>query len=397
MRWWANRCSVRRSCRTGAPPYRACVCLIAALVGCETVQFEARERSAPPPNETDSRDDLAGARTSATHLQVGPGASCAVLEGGALWCWGKGSGMAAAGPQQVAEDGVTDVSVGAQRYCFLRDGEGYCAGRTFRSYYDANGPQETHDAPTRIRGAVQMRALSAGTWHTCYLSDAGAIRCLGDPESGAGQGASIRRLGTPVLRNASMVTSGRLHSCGVNAEGLHCWGASRGGALGTTAVRSFTPRAKRVEGIEQVRHMRAAASEPLTCAIFGESELACWGSAGARLLGETPVRLETPDDALHRVTVGSHAAFVVTESGALYRYAINSEGGADAPFFGTPRRLDVPPLEDVGAGIAHRCGLGKDGAVRCWGLAAFGRLGQPDGQVGEVVPAEDAVVVSFGG
>ena len=52
-------------------------------------------------------------------------------------------------------------------------------------------------------------------------------------------------------------------------------------------------------------------------------------------------------------------------------------------------------FRDVGVGVAHRCALGTDRNVRCWGHRIGGRLGDGDSSDPRPVPAEEAVLVEF--
>src|SRR5204862_307551 len=84
---------------------------------------------------------------------------------------------------------------------------------------------------------LTFTAVSAGIFHTCGVTAAGAAYCWG--ASGYGQlggGAALRRF-TPALVAGGVtfatVSAGTYHTCGVAAAGAaYCWGYNASGQLG---------------------------------------------------------------------------------------------------------------------------------------------------------------------
>ncbi len=141
-------------------------------------------------------EPVLGGVTGDVTLSVGPAHACAILEGGALLCWGDD------------EDGSLGLGV---------------AG---------GGVQAT---PQPVPG--EWSAVAVGASHTCALDRDGAPHCWGDPSVGA----LGMRVDDPVREPLDVLTdlrfvalfAGHDVTCGAEAGGgLHCAGDNRGGRLG---------------------------------------------------------------------------------------------------------------------------------------------------------------------
>src|SRR5438309_11131921 len=87
--------------------------------------------------------------------------------------------------------------------------------------------------PVQVAASVSFATLTAGFFHTCGVTAAGAAYCWGANSSGRlGDGTTTQRL-TPVLVAApagvsfAALSAGNSHSCGVTPAGAaYCWGDS---------------------------------------------------------------------------------------------------------------------------------------------------------------------------
>jgi len=138
-----------------------------------------------------------------TTLSVGYWHACGLTSSGAMYCWGDN------------DDGQLGASTSET-----------CAGLACST------------VPLPVAGALQFAQLSAGSFHTCGVTAAGAGYCWGNNADGQlGNGTTTRAL-TPApiaggFAFAAVSAFGRYHSCGLSADGIaYCWGYNAVGALG---------------------------------------------------------------------------------------------------------------------------------------------------------------------
>ena len=204
--------------------------------------------------------DLGG---TVVQLAAGQWHTCAVLQGGAVRCWGRnnGAGNLGYGNEEHVGDNETPASagdvdiggvaigiaVGAAHSCaVLQGGAVRCWGSGPALGYgnnnvigDDESPSSAGDVP--VGGAVL--GLAAANRHTCALLQGGAVRCWGqglqgqlgygntdaigdnEPASAAG---SVNIGGT-----VTQIAAGTFHSCAVLSGGtVRCWGTGTQGGLG---------------------------------------------------------------------------------------------------------------------------------------------------------------------
>ena len=300
--------------------------------------------------------DLAGG--SVVSVRGGESHSCALLSDGRVKCWG------------------------ANRYGTL--GQGDTRRRDGRpSLMGTNLPYV--DLGT---GRTAM-ALSVGANHSCVVLDTGAVKCwglnsegqlgLGDTESrgdSSGEmGDALPFVDLGVGRTAVAVSAGHLHTCAVlDDNSVKCWGANRWGQLGLGAHgnRGAMP-GEMGDALPPVAlgtgrtATSAVAGVHNTCALLDDGSTKCWGTNGFGQLGQgdTVFRGKSPTD------LGDNLAPID---------------------FGTGRRAI-----SLGMGDQHVCALLDNGAVKCWGNNALGKLGYGDGmhrgdnpgEMGDALPAVD--------
>jgi cysteine-rich repeat protein len=208
--------------------------------------------------------DLGGV---AVQIATGGNHSCAVLDNGALRCWGDGAGgrlgygnQISIGDNELPSDagsvpaGANPVNVvlGSSHTCINDTNQSArCwgfgdAGRLGYTNQNNIGDNET---PVSIGGpslgGLLVDAIVAGGAHTCALFSAGNVRCWGDAAQGQlgtgnntdlgdnngetpGQLADIL-LGSP----ATQIAAGGTHNCALlNTGKLRCWGGNGFGQLG---------------------------------------------------------------------------------------------------------------------------------------------------------------------
>jgi alpha-tubulin suppressor-like RCC1 family protein len=157
-----------------------------------------------------------GTGRTATAVTAGDFHTCALLDNGAVKCWGSG------GNGQVGQGNTNNIG---------------------------NAPNQMGDnlAPIALGAGRTATAVTGGGGHTCALLDNGTVKCWGFGASGQlGQG-NTNNIGNapnqmgdnlaPVPlgagRTATAVTAGNAHTCASLDNGtVKCWGSGGGGRLG---------------------------------------------------------------------------------------------------------------------------------------------------------------------
>jgi alpha-tubulin suppressor-like RCC1 family protein len=378
----------------------------------------------------------------ATAVDAGDFHACAILETGAVRCWGNnGSGQLgygntttigddespdAAGPVDLGPGRTaTAIAAGGRHTCaVLDDGAVRCwgdnaSGQLGIGTTDALGDDE----PPRAVGAVQLgrraTAITAGDSHTCALLDDGSVRCWGNAflgQLGSGSQDDIGDNETPdsvapvklgVGRTATSISAGDSFTCALLDDGsVRCWGDNFDGQLGRGDNRRVgddeTPDAVPPVSLGAGRTAIAiSASERNACAVLDTGAVRCWGNNTYGQLGhgntDTIGDDETPDTA-GPVQLGGRA--IAVDTGDLHACAI-LEGGAVRCWgnslagrlgYGTGDFDDVGDDETpdtrgpvklgpgrtalaLRAGYQFTCAILDDGSVRCWGGNLSGQLG----------------------
>jgi len=271
----------------------------------------------------------------AQQLTVGGAHSCALLPEGRVKCWGAndfgqlGLGDENARGDEPAEMGealpyvdlgqnnrAESIAAGGQHTCALLVGGGVkCWGRGSEGQLGlgtdevlGNGPNEMGDAlPVVLHGsATPVSAVALGKNHTCVLSEAGVVRCWGDNawgQLGQNHGRQIGddaiELGAALIPTVLSDTAVRLvlgwsHSCAVLRRGRTvCWGENSDGQLGLgDPLPQVGGMERDMESVARSADLGAdadvvdvAVGEAHTCALLADRTLRCWGSNASGQLG----------------------------------------------------------------------------------------------------------------
>lgn len=312
--------------------------------------------------------------------------TCAVKNGGVVWCWGRndyGQIPGAVGSQKApvaidAPSTFTSVARPELGVCgHATDGRILCWG--FGTHGDL-GPDSAGGPGNTVRLAQQgtdWSSVTKGSEHTCAIRN-GKPQCWG--------GNSWKELGDafpyesasplPILNvpSATVVDAFEHHTCALTAEKeLWCWGG--GNATGDdsgTGLDEGTP-AKRISDDTDWKSLSTGVE--FGVAIKEDGSLWQWGRFGR---GEA--------QSLHRVGTGND--WLSASAGEVVACAIQRDHslwcwGADDQdlLLGRGAQSEPVQLDDgkdwahVSCGTAHTCALKNDGTLWCWGDDTNGEIG----------------------
>ena len=277
-----------------------------------------------------------------------------------------------------------------------------------------NGPGGSKTTPVRKVGVRSFGQVSAGGSHTCALTSGGGVKCWGEGTNGRlgnGSNNNLNLPGAPVqdsggnpLTGIVQVSSGGKHVCALTAESeVLCWGAGTLGQLGNDASVDSNHAVVVVDGDNSTDPLtgiiQISAGGELSCALTSEGRVFCWGAGAFGQLGNGDIL-----DKDHPVAVVASAnttnpltGIVQIGAAGVHTCALKSGGEVVCWGYGFWGRLgngafadkshpvpvitaegDSTPLDgivQISAGASHTCALTSLGGVKCWGLGAYGKLG----------------------
>lgn len=355
--------------------------------------------------------DSCGTNTIAA-LDAGGDHACLVRKGdGAVWCWGRnddgqlGDGTRTPRPLAVRVPSLTATAVAAgQRHtCVVRDGGAVACWGADDTGQLGDGGGAHQLAPVAVPLPMPAVAVAAGNDFSCALLADRSVRCWGD--DGQGQlgddgAAAATRLPSPVVGLAGVAELSAFwqHACAVRGDGtLACWGANSQGQLGDGTT---TNRAHPVAVAMLSSAVAVGTGVAHSCAIAAPGALLCWGSnaygqLGLGTSGSTPITAPSLVSTVvtpRGVALGAQHTCAVQSDGKMLCWGQNASGqcarGAidslDAP---VPVQPDLVIGPTIAAGGTFSCGVGRDGAVFCWGDDSYGQLGVGSGAA-RATPAE---------
>jgi alpha-tubulin suppressor-like RCC1 family protein len=328
--------------------------------------------------------------------------TCAVTETGGAMCWGANEvGQLGDGttsdrytptPVSGLSSGVTAITAGKGDTCAVtRAGEAECWGENGYGQL-GDGTMTGSHIPVPVSGLSSgVTAIAAAEYHTCALTQVGAVFCWGQNIYGQlGDGTTTSStIPVPVSGLSSGVTAiaaGGNHTCALTRTGgVMCWGGNATGALGdgtTTERTTPVPVSGLSSGVTAI-----AAGLGHTCARTQAGAALCWGLNAYAELGDgtTTTRL-TP------VPVsGLSSGVTAIEGGAVDSCAVTAAGGAGCWGYNayvevgdgtTTTRLTPVPVSGLSSGVTaiagggyHTCAIAQAGVVFCWGENSRGQLG----------------------
>jgi cysteine-rich repeat protein len=365
-------------------------------------------------------------------LAVGAVHTCALLERGAVRCWGWArDGQLGYGNEEIIGDDevpaaagdvevgglVKQLAAGAWHTCaLLETGTVRCWGNGWYGQLgypntDWIGDDEVPAAAGDVDLGHPVKQITAGKYHTCALLETGAVRCWGDSyygQLGYGNTDTIGDDEAPAVAGdvkiggtVKQLAAGGLHTCALLDTGtVRCWGLGEDGQLGYGNTESIgdneVPAAAgdvKVGGpIKQL-----AAGGGHTCALMETGTVRCWGWGKHGQLGyghtenigdrSHPASLFGVDlgGVVAQLAAGANHTCALKMTGAVYCWGSGQHGqlgyastksiGDDEDPAASGNVEVGEPVKQIAAGHSHTCALSRAGAVRCWGRAQEGQLG----------------------
>lgn len=238
--------------------------------------------------------------TNVISVAAGDYHSCAALENGEVWCWGVDSNGELGSPQIRGNSDrpqlVTDlhipnvggpprtlkVAAAGQFTCaLLEGGEVWCWGLNTRGQMGRGTTSET-ETPAPVSGLSGVTAITVGHDQACALVGS-SVRCWGQNLAGF---SSTTPVAIANLPDAKGVAAGAMHACAILLDGsVRCWGSNYFGQLGTSSPSSSTTPIA-VPGL--TGGVRIAAGHYDTCMVQSSGALWCWGLDDQGQTGQPP-------------------------------------------------------------------------------------------------------------
>ena len=182
---------------------------------------------------------------TAEAVATGQTHTCAILDDGAVWCWGdneygklgvgnsSNSGNWRYSPNPVMMPSGTTaiaISLGYYHTCMVvDDGRSFCWGSNGDGKL-GDGTSDNSYIPTQVYGTNQYISISVGQIHTCAITVQKTLQCWGNDnyqQLGYWGGSSSTPQNTllPAGSQVSSVTSGYYHTCAILITmEMYCWG-----------------------------------------------------------------------------------------------------------------------------------------------------------------------------
>lgn len=209
----------------------------------------------------------------------------------------------------------------------------------------------------------QVKALSAGVWHSLALRNDGSVIAWG-------LNSSNQSAVPGELRDVAMVAAGGLHSLALRATGeVVGWGSDAYGQA--TPPRLDDPA------------VAIAAGGSHSLALLIDGTVLAWGANEA---GQSSVPAGLRN--VTAIAAGRFHSVALTGDGKVVCWGENSLGQATVP-------VGLPPVEAIAAGFRHTAVVTHQGRVFCWGSNWEGERDVPSGlaKIAEVHAGSGLTVV----
>jgi len=312
------------------------------------------------------------------------------------------------------------ISAGYEHTCGITvEGKVYCWGRNnYGQVGDSVAAAQYRASPRAIKSNAVFTALSSGSDHTCGVTTEGKVYCWGRGTYGTlGDGGTTNRSYPVQVIDTSnstfvAVSAGSEHTCALTDTGkIYCWGRNSNGQLGGEYDEDKT-QAVPIADTTNSTFVAIGAGDKHNCALTDTGKILCWGSNDWSQMGDgdgaptshaypIPVA-DTSNSTWVALATGNSHNCAINTAGKVYCWGYNQMGqlGVGAQ---TVRRQPVPisaPSGVVFVTVAasllnHTCAISSTGIAYCWGSNSRGKVGSGSGDTYILTPAVVAQVTNF--
>jgi alpha-tubulin suppressor-like RCC1 family protein len=331
--------------------------------------------------------------------------TCVIQDNGDLYCFGSnrhkqlGSSLLTQSyvPLKLfVGSAVSRVCVGDDHTCIVTNGAAKCVGKG--GLLGTSSATTDTSAMVQVLNAVNIRDVTCAVDHSCVISNSGVVSCFGSfingqMANGQTTGASLPPVEITGGYNGVLdVSAGRHFTCIVtNAGAVMCSGENESGQLGALGVsRSVMTHTTLNSGIAKV-----SCGYNHACALSIDTVVYCWGSSEFGQTGTTSGSFATLGVAVTLIATGNGFTCGLF-SGVVQCFGFNVNGQlargttdanvnnipSDTLFTGTclncGRRLSSTTIADIACGESYTCVRLVSGEVQCVGglnTSYFGQLG----------------------
>ena len=321
---------------------------VLVLAACGRINFGAGD-----DDNTDGGIPLQPARAISTGMST----SCAILDDGTLWCWGRLAARGISVPTQM--DPSTD---------WIEVGSAYghaCARKPDGTLWCLDG-----QGSTKMSGPAAWTSLAMRDGGGCGING-GAIYCWGDNAFGTLGNPSASDTDTPVPATAAatfdVVAGSSKTMCAIDtAQHLWCWGQNSTGEVGVPSTGNVTAPTQ-----IGTASWQAVASSSVSCGLQTDGTLWCWGGNFGTM---TQLDARTDWTAI-AVGVTSVCAIRDRELWCSGNNWFGQLGAGDTINRTMLTRIDPDHAFTAIAMTAFTTCAIRDGLAACTGLASSGELG----------------------
>lgn len=269
--------------------------------------------------------DLQAGSAEAIDVAVSFASSCALFDDGTARCWGSNRHHGLGVPSSELANGISTVDFGPNRHAtalgsgtghtcaVLDDGAVACWGQNAVGQLGRPDPYDHAPAEVRLPQGHRAVQVSVGDQHTCALSDEGAVWCFGDNHQlQLGTAQTPTSAGTAVQVEVDFgsnpvpftaIAAGAYHTCAItDTAAVACWGGSRWGEAGIAPTQG--PNGQKLVATAPTTHQYLSATDPAdadavaiaagsghVCVATISSVIRCWGTNHSGQLGTHQIRI----------------------------------------------------------------------------------------------------------
>lgn len=335
--------------------------------------------------------------------------SCALTLEGEAYCWGRGANAETgighthdtSRPRRVDTSlRFVQLTAGLRHTCGLdADGGAHCWGWNGTGQLGLGTDVGGMLRPNAVVTEARFTRLSAGWYHTCGITTAGAALCWGQNGDGQlGTGTQDMALGPEPVALAETfddIAAGGFHTCGIVGSGpaagrMHCWGRNTEGQLGTGDTE---PRTMPTAVAGSATYLSVSAGRGHTCAVTTSREVHCWGGNGRGQLGTRSFGSPGLPGSTAPVPAYRDVPFATVSAGLDFTCATDTADQTYCWGAGREGQLGIASVDDVPrpahlarrafsmvatAQGTHTCAITPGRRLYCWGSGDSGQLGNRD-------------------